>query len=133
MQPLFRQSTSSDLPLPIYSGVTTFGDPWGQVRKFGTTGLSCLLTMMSWWGSATLTPSLWNDDPKPLWEGVVNDLDKVLDALVATPPPLKRPLDDVDAAGDKENKRCVFHSVSSLPTSLISTQTSYPIVSPCAQ
>ncbi|KAJ2913844.1 hypothetical protein MD484_g6555, partial [Candolleomyces efflorescens] len=105
MQPLFRQSTSSDLPLPIYSGALTLGDPWGQVRRFGTTGLSCLLTMMSWWGSATLTPSLWNDDPKPLWEGVVNDLDKVLDALVATPPSLKRPLDDVDASGDKENKR----------------------------
>ncbi|KAJ2913818.1 hypothetical protein MD484_g6597, partial [Candolleomyces efflorescens] len=105
MQPDFRQDSSTDLPLPIYAPDTlSLGDPWQQVRKYGPTGLSCLLTLMSWWGSAILNTSVWFDNPRPLWEGVVDDLDKVFDALVSTPSTLKRARTD-DPAQDKENKR----------------------------
>ncbi|KAJ2914488.1 hypothetical protein MD484_g5953, partial [Candolleomyces efflorescens] len=106
MQPPFRKNTSSVLPLPVYdSGDISLGDPWANVRKFGPAGLSCLLIMMSWWGSAALKSSQWNDDPKPLWEGLVDDVGRVFDILRSTTSARKRRHDGEAGDGGKENKR----------------------------
>lgn len=84
MQPTFRVPDEG-LPLPVYSSPNEDGDPWSPLRKSGPNGFISLLMLMAWWGHAASTEqSEWQDNSLPLWEGLLTDIDRVLEEMIKT-------------------------------------------------
>ncbi|RXW13386.1 hypothetical protein EST38_g12467 [Candolleomyces aberdarensis] len=106
MQHPFRLSSPDNpMPLPTYSD-SSIGDVWSNIRKFGSSGLVSLLTLMFWWGRAAATSTdKFQIDSRPLWNAMVIDVDKCFDELLAMAPSLKRRSEDDDTLGGPAEKR----------------------------
>ncbi|KAJ2924243.1 hypothetical protein H1R20_g12850, partial [Candolleomyces eurysporus] len=89
--------------LGIYIGkwVATFND--ADFGRTGPNGVVSLLTMMVWWGIPALTPSSWNDDSRPQWRILLQDLIRRFDGLLTNT--AKRPYEGSGTNENQENKR----------------------------
>ncbi|KAJ3540639.1 hypothetical protein NMY22_g4214 [Coprinellus aureogranulatus] len=60
-------------------------DPWVHLRKSGINGFVTVIMLLMWWGHAAATQkSEWLEDSMPLWHRVVEDVEKVLEAMTST-------------------------------------------------
>ncbi|KAJ2936118.1 hypothetical protein H1R20_g979, partial [Candolleomyces eurysporus] len=72
--------------------------------RTGLHGMVSALTLMVWWGTAALTPPRWNDNSRPQWQAVIQDLLSRYDELLGSPAS-KRPREDGILEETSENKR----------------------------
>ncbi|RXW14795.1 hypothetical protein EST38_g11055, partial [Candolleomyces aberdarensis] len=105
--PFHLSSPDNPMPLPTYSD-SSIGDVWSNIRKFGSSGLVSLLTLMFWWGRAAATSTdKFQIDSRPLWNAMVIDVDKFFDELLAIAPSLKRQSEDDDTLEGPTEKQCI--------------------------
>ncbi|KAG6822966.1 hypothetical protein H0H92_011869 [Tricholoma furcatifolium] len=96
-------SSPSVLPPPIYAPTTSPAkDPWAPLRKPGPNGFVALMLLLVWWGQALTRRTPFQEDSRPFWDQMVDDVARCLEQMIASPPVLKRKR---VAAADKENSQ----------------------------
>ncbi|KAG6807013.1 hypothetical protein H0H92_009159 [Tricholoma furcatifolium] len=106
LQPEFRapvmSSSPSVLPPPVYAPTSPGAkDPWAPLRKPGPNGFVALMLLLVWWGQALTRRTPFQEDSRPFWDQMVNDVARCLQQMIASPPVKRKRV----AGADKENSQ----------------------------
>ncbi|KAJ2926544.1 hypothetical protein H1R20_g10550, partial [Candolleomyces eurysporus] len=100
----------NDLGIAVVKWVQSFHP--SDFGKTGPHGVVSLLTLMVWWGTAALTPSSWNNDSRPQWQALVEELLGRFDHLLSAKSAAKQPREDGILDETHGNKRPRTDSVA---------------------